>query len=573
MLAFKPQRINLFRAKCSPVRYNQIRYQLSVPPIPKKKSKLVGFFKFGVAIGLGTSILYNTNETFHDVTRHSFLTLERVGVVTVATFRCFKLYKDVLDGDYDSPKDYNMAMKRVHKRAAYITLKALETNGGIYIKLGQHISALTYLLPEEWTSTMIPLQDRCPQSTMEEIEQLFITDMGVELSEIFSEFNPEPVGVASLAQVHMATLRKNGQKVAVKIQHPSLKEFVPLDVKLTNLVFELMRKVFPEYPLTWLGEELQNSIYVELDFTNEAKNAQGTQEFFKNRKNLTALKVPDIIEANKRILVMERVNGARLDNYEYLMKNNIDPSEVSSCLSHIFNSMIFEPNASLHCDPHGGNLAIRAIPKSQSNNGHNFEIILYDHGLYRTIPLQMKRDYSHFWLAVLNKDVPSMKKYAEKIANIEGDQKFRIFISAITGRDPNHAMNYDISTTRSEDEALSIQYQLHSTDGALEDLMDILATMPRIVLLILKTNDLTRNLDENLKNPLGPERTFLIMARYCAETLFDEEKEEANKNSRFSFRWLSRTLKAWWNYEVAVNSLLLFDLLLMLKNFRRVLGW
>ena len=38
--------------------------------------------------------------------------------------------------------------------------------------------------------------------------------------------------------------------------------------------------------------------------------------------------------------------------------------------------------------------------------------------------------------------------------------------------------------------------------------MDILSNMPRMVLLILKTNDLTRNLDENLESSLGPERTF-----------------------------------------------------------------
>ena len=72
--------------------------------------------------------------------------------------------------------------------------------------------------------------------------------------------------------------------------------------------------------------------------------------------------------------------------------------------------MIFTPNVSLHCDPHGGNLAIRSLPSTL--NGHNFEIVLYDHGLYRNIPLEMKRDYSHFWLAVLDNDVPNMKKYS-----------------------------------------------------------------------------------------------------------------------------------------------------------------
>lgn len=521
---------------------------------PKKSLKTT--FTYGIGVGVVGGLLYN-NETVYSTTKHTIQSIERISVVAIATFRCFKLYKDVLDVEYDTAKDRAMALKRTHKRSAYITLKALETNGGIYIKLGQHITALTYLLPEEWTSTMIPLQDRCPETSMQEIRELFFTDMGVSLEDLFSEFDPKPLGVASLAQVHIATLKSTGKKVAVKVQHPTLKEFVPLDVKLTQIVFKLMAKVFPEYPLTWLGDELQRSIFVELDFRNEADNAKATNKFFQNRQSLTALRIPQIIEANARILIMECVQGSRLDNYEYLQHHNINPGEVSSCLAHIFNSMIFEPNVALHCDPHGGNLALRALPKGQTNNGHNFEIILYDHGLYRDIPLTLKRDYAHFWVAILEKNKSDMKYYAEKLTGIQGDQKFKIFLSAITGRDPQLAMDYDINSRRSHDESVSIQNQLQSTEGAIEDLMEILSTMPRVVLLILKTNDLTRNLDENLHNPLGPERTFLIMMKYCAATLYDEAKET---NTAKGLVWAFTTIRAWVTYQKRVNLLLLFDI-------------
>lgn len=534
-----------------------------------RSSRLARFFQFGLGIGLVGGVLYSTNDSFHQNVRHGFLTFERVSVVTIATFRCFKLYKDVLDTDFESSKERSLALKRTHKRAAQITLRALETNGGIYIKLGQHITALTYLLPEEWTSTMIPLQDRCPESTIEDIREMFEKDLGVSLDLIFSDFCIEPVGVASLAQVHMATLKENGQKVAVKVQHPSLQEFVPLDVKMTMIVFELMRKVFPEYPLTWLGEELHNSIFIELDFTKEAENSQNTEKFFKDRKNLTALRIPDIIQAHPRILVMECVSGSRLDNIQYLKDHNIEPAQVSSCLSHIFNSMIFEPGAPLHCDPHGGNLAIRYVPKKESKNGHNFEIILYDHGLYRYIPLQMKRDYAHFWLAVLDNDIETMKVYAEKIAGIRGNQKFRIFLGAITGRDPNVAMSQNISSQRTKEESQKIQSQLHATNGALEDLMTILSTMPRMVLLILKTNDLTRNLDESLENPLGPERTFLILAKYCADTLYDETKSIiASTTSKYSFKRIGQSISALYSYQRRVSSLWFYDLYMMFCNFK-----
>lgn len=500
--------------------------------------------------------------------------VERIGVVTVATARCFKLYKNTLDAQYDTEEIRAAALKVTHLKAATITLHALEKNGGIYIKLGQHLTALTYLLPPEWTNTMIPLQQECPQSSMEEIQQLFQRDMGVSIEDYFSEFDPEPVGVASLAQVHIARLKETNEKVAVKIQHPSLQQFVPLDVFLTNTVFELMYKFFPEYPLTWLGDEMQNLIYTELDFTKEAQNAMATQEYFAKYKDSTALRIPSIKSAEHRILIMEYVGGARLDDLKYMNDHNIDASKVSACLSHIFNNMIFTPGVGVHCDPHGGNLAIRSVANGTGNgtNSHNFEIILYDHGLYRQIPLQMRRDYSHFWLAVLDNDIPNMKKYAKRFAGIEGEQKFKIFACAITGRDPENSLNYDITKPRTKDEMLNIHTQLNE-DGILEDLMDILSSMPRIVLLILKTNDLTRNLDEGLNNPLGPERTFLIMANYCARTVYEEQNELVSLiSTKYSFKWLWGKLDNWIWYQRRLSSLYIYDWIMTIKNFKAKLS-
>ncbi|WLF80849.1 hypothetical protein PVL30_004639 [Lodderomyces elongisporus] len=539
----------------------------NVPPtvargkVKSNKRRYYNFFRFGIAIGLGATALYYTNEKF----RHAILTIKRVNVVTVAMVRCFALYKEVLDRKFDTPQERSQELSRTHKKAAEITLKALEKNGGIYIKLGQHITALTYLLPREWTDTMIPLQDQCPRSSVEEIESMFESDLGVSLSDIFSEFDPTPIGVASLAQVHIARLKSNGQKVAVKVQHPSLKEFVPVDVEMTKLVFDLMYKAFPEYPLTWLGDELQNSIFVELDFTKEAENAQRTAKHF---KDYPVLRIPKIIEAKNRILIMECVSGSRLDNLTYLKEHDIDPSKVSACLSHIFNDMIFTPDVGLHCDPHGGNLAIRSVQPTK-NSRDNFEIILYDHGLYRDIPLQMKRDYSHFWLAVLDNNIPEMKKYTKKLAGIDGEQKFKIFISAITGRSPEAILSdKKLKKKRSIDEINDIQSQLNdSQSGVLEDLMDILSSVPRMILLILKTNDLTRSLDECLHTDLGPERTFLIMANYCAKSVYNEGIDTINSHCR-GLHWALKRMGNWFQYCHRLTELYFYDFALQLRQLK-----
>ena len=74
------------------------------------------------------------------------------------------------------------------------------------------------VLPLEWTSTMRPLQDKCDPTPYEDVNSLFVSDMGRPLSEIFDYFNPDPIGVASLAQVHIAHHRESGKTVAVKVR-------------------------------------------------------------------------------------------------------------------------------------------------------------------------------------------------------------------------------------------------------------------------------------------------------------------------------------------------------------------
>lgn len=539
----------------------QQRFYSKASSIPKRR--LINWKTVTLGVAGTTLVFYNTNDTFYMFSRHMYLTMGRVNVAAQALVRCFYHYKKTLGGKYKDKEDYQRALKDCHKKCAVITLNALERNGGIFIKLGQHIGAMTYLLPPEWTETMVPLQDKCPESTVEEIDRMFQQDLNCSLDDMFSEFDPNPIGVASLAQVHIATLRDTGEKVAVKCQHPRLKEFVPLDVMLTQTVFNLVDIVFPEYPLTWLGDELQSSIYVELDFVREAQNAKKTAEDFANSLDKTALRVPEVINANKRILILEHVSGERLDNLEYMKDHKISRSEVSSCLSHIFNGMIFTPNVGIHCDPHGGNLAIRAVDRPYG--GHNFEIILYDHGLYRMPSTEMRRDYAKLWLALLDQDQEKLHYYAKRFAHID-DEQVPLFAAAITGRSIDTALNYDISKPRSQEEMTVMSKKLTEGD-MLIDLMSILSKIPRIVLLILKTNDLTRHLDECLKNPLGPQRTFLIMTQYCSKLVYQEAQELINRTySRWSLKWILFELKAWLEFERRKNQLVLYDLALWWKG-------
>ena len=116
---------------------------------------------------------------------------------------------------------------------------------------------------------------------------------------------------------------------------------------------------------------------------------------------------------------MEYLTGHRPDDLAYLDSSKIDRDEVSAALARIFNEMIFGKDAPLHCDPHGGNIAIR---KNNSRRSPNFDIILYDHGLYRDIPIQLRRSYAKLWLSVIEADEAGMRRYAYEVAGVTPEQ-------------------------------------------------------------------------------------------------------------------------------------------------------
>ena len=144
----------------------------------------------------------------------------------------------------------------------------------------------------EWVETFIPLQDKCPVSPFEAIQEMYLKDTGHRIEDDFTEFSTTPIGAASLAQVHTATLKETGQKVAVKVQHPALAKYAPLDLALTRFTFSTLKRFFPEYDLEWLSQELESSLPQELDFALEGKNARRMSTYFKEHSNLPLI-IPD----------------------------------------------------------------------------------------------------------------------------------------------------------------------------------------------------------------------------------------------------------------------------------------
>jgi len=498
---------------------------------------------------------------FADEVKFSYYAVVRSTRVVGILYANIADYSKALKFKHDNAEERDRVLKECHKRCAERTLKVCERNGSIFIKLGQHLTSLSYLLPTEWVETFIPLQDRCPVSSFESIKEMFVKDTGASIYEMFDTFEEYPIGSASLAQVHRATMKGTGQPVAVKVQHPALEQWVPLDMALTRYSFETLAYFFPSYDMTWLSKEMDFSLPAELDFREEGRNAIRAREYFgRINENECPVVIPDVKLSQERILVMEYVAGHRPDDLKYIDSQGIDRDEVSAALARIFNEMIFGDGAPLHCDPHAGNIAIRL---NKNRKGPNFDVILYDHGLYRDIPTDIRRNYAKLWLSVIDNDEAGMRTYAKELAGIT-DKQFPLFASAITGRD---YMSIKSSVVSKRDASEQQHMSAALTDGMLADLVKLLGQVPRIMLLILKTNDLTRSLDEGLQTRQGPVRTFLILARYCSRTVFGEQYEEITK--RGSLLWpsnMAHVVLAWTKYMRIELRLSLYEAYISLRR-------
>ena len=312
--------------------------------------------------------------------------------------------------------------KECHRRSAERLLEALRKNSGIYVKLGQHIAAVQ-VLPKEWTNTMTPLQDQCFPTPLEEVDAMLLADLGCGLDDLFTDFEARPIGVASLAQVHRAVDRRTGRTVAVKVQHADLREFSRVDMATVNFAIHMVKYVFPDFEFGWLGEEMNEMLPLEMDFRHEASNSARCRDDFLHLRGKTSLYLPEIFWAERRCMVMEYIDGARIDDLKYLKDHHIDRNQVSRELSRIFSQMVYL-NGYFHADPHHGNLLIR--PKSiKSFSPYDFDICLLDHGQYFDIPDDLRVNYAHFWLSLIKRSSPATSNerryYARLVGNIDDD--------------------------------------------------------------------------------------------------------------------------------------------------------
>lgn len=508
-------------------------------------------------------------------TNFALLALTRSTTIAKAVGLCVWDYRSTLGKKSASSDEEAEELRQCHLRSAHRILEALQTNGGLYVKLGQHLSAVI-LLPTEWTTTLRPLQDQNKPTPLPELEAMFRAETGMSFDEAFSEIDPKPIGVASLAQVHRAVDRKTGQKLAIKMMHPDVERFSAVDMKTVTVLVKWVKRLLPEFSFEWLADEMNENMPLEMDFRHEAQNAKRADDDFAHYRK-TSVYIPKVKYVFKRVMAMEFIDGRRPDDLRYLAEHNIDRNRVSQELSRVFSQMLYL-HGFFHADPHGGNVLIRpAQPGSRSR--YNFEVVLLDHGLYFDIDEQLRANYARFWLSLLKRASPEVsaerRRYAKLIANID-DDLYPILESAITGRaglegsDPDNPrgvkdrhragslLEMDGGNKLTTDEQEHIRKTVMEKEGLFVSIMELLRRLPRRMLMVLKLNDLTRSLDASLHTTHGPTRPFLIAARLCALAVYRDDLKQLKARRSSGKASLLTSLSLWKDYVRAWCSYVYF---------------
>ena len=239
-------------------------------------------------------------------------------------------------------------------RAKQLTNLLVEL-GPAFVKAGQALSTRPDIIPVVLLEELSQLQDQLPGFNGDKAMELIEEDLNKNIKEIFLEIDKEPISAASLGQVHKAIL-KDGDVVAVKVQRPGLREQITLDLYIVRNIANWLKNNIGliRSDLVALIDELGKRVFEEMDYINEAENAEKFRDMHKTNNKIAVPKIYNDL-TSRRVLTMEWIEGTKLTNLDDVKKLGIDPDEMIEIGVQCSLEQLLE-HGFFHADPHPGNL-------------------------------------------------------------------------------------------------------------------------------------------------------------------------------------------------------------------------
>jgi len=230
--------------------------------------------------------------------------------------------------------------------------------GPAFVKIGQLLSTHSDVLPAEWVEALESLQEDVAPMPFDAVRRVVEQELDVRIGRVFAAFDEEPLGSASLAQVHRAVLR-DGREVAVKVQREGIAEQVRTDMDILASIAQRLDAATEAGRRIRFGDavaDMRRTLMAELDFCAEAENLERLREHLSPYPELFVPE-PHWSFTGRRVLTMALVEGDRVTALGGLTRTEHDYAPTVHALIRAFLDQAFV-HGEIHADPHPGNLRV-----------------------------------------------------------------------------------------------------------------------------------------------------------------------------------------------------------------------
>ncbi|TYJ25606.1 hypothetical protein E1A91_A07G061200v1 [Gossypium mustelinum] len=300
--------------------------------------------------------------------------------------------------------------------------------GGFFLKIAQIIGKPD-LAPAAWVKRLVTLCDQAPATPFDAVQLVLEEEFGRSISEIFENFDVNPLGSASIAQIHRARLRGDKNDVVVKVQHPGIQDLMMTDIRNLQAFALYIQKTDIKFDLFSVTKEMEKQIGYEFDFLREANAMERIRRFLYENNKKTPVLVPRVLRglATRRVLVMDYIDGVPILNLgDEMDKRGINPGgkmatsakqNILKSLTLAYGQMILKTGF-FHADPHPGNILICK----------GSEVALLDYGQVKDLPDQLRLGFADLVLAMADSNpVKATESYRElgidTVSNCKNEQQ------------------------------------------------------------------------------------------------------------------------------------------------------
>jgi ubiquinone biosynthesis protein len=305
------------------------------------------------------------------------------------------------------PEQKRVRIRRLQGRTLR---RAMQTLGACFIKLGQVMSTRPDRLDPEVIAELRHLQDKLPAFEFARVKRIVEAGLGKGLSDVFAEFDEQPVAAASVAQVHRARLR-DGREVAVKVLRPGVREQIQRD----GSFLVLSARLAALHPVIRLSDpvgfmnDFVDGLSRQTDLRIEAQNYDRFRENFADDPRIAFPAVHHEL-TSEQVLVMEFVRGVKVDAL-----GPGDHTELARTLREASMRMSLK-DGFVHADMHPGNMMRR-------DDG---VLVLFDAGLAKEIAPDTKEQFVDICkcIAIGGPDdfVAHLQRYHVYLGNVDWEQ-------------------------------------------------------------------------------------------------------------------------------------------------------